>query len=156
MSGDCVHQVSALLVMNPPVVMKDAAVQVQFIPALPPLFQPLYVPPVLCANVVMPPGPTTHIHSPVAPVCSAAVRSSYLPIVLVVRCILPFLDAFEVLYTTRSLYAYWSHTPHILAWHKAYIRKQLSGFVPDTVRRTVRTSAGRMGYADLGTAMRPS
>ena len=158
--GDCVH-LSTLSV--PPVVMKDAGVQVQFVPALPQLFQPLCVspalrpilPPALCASVVMPiSGPSTY-PSPVAPVLSAAVRS-YFPVVFLVHYVLPFLDSFEILYTTRSMYAYRSHTPRILAWHEAYIRTQCSGFVPDPARRVVRTSAGTMVYPDVGTVMRPS
>ena len=82
----------------------------QFIPAHPPLLQPLCVlprlvlPPKLCTNVVMPPGPA-HLHaSVVVLVVSATVRQSYLPVVMLVHCILPFLDSFELLYTTRALY----------------------------------------------------
>ena len=99
-SGDCVHlseaSTSTVLVVKPHVVMKDAAVHVQFIPAFPPLFQPLLPPafwpalfPMLRADVVMsgiPPGTSIH-HSPVALACSARVRRVYLPVALVVRCV---------------------------------------------------------------------
>ena len=101
----------------------------------------------------MPPGPI-HLHaSAVVPVVFAAVRERYLPVVMGVCCILPFLDSFEVLCTTRAVDGYRSHTAHIFAWHRAYMQKLHSGFVPDPVHKTVCTSTGRMIYPDLGTVM---
>ena len=117
-SSDCAHLVSTLSVTTPlvPVVMKDAVVQVQFIPAHPPLLQPLCVPPVfrpvlpptLRTNVVMPPGLSIHIYaSAVMPVASVVFRESYLPVVMVVRCIIRSL---QTVFNNRNLVCNYSWT----------------------------------------------
>ena len=74
-----------------------------------------------------------------------------LPILLMLRCVIPFLDSYEVIYTTKSFYAQRTFTAAIFDWHVTYIRRLHSGFVPDPLTRTVRTSTGRTVCPDPGT-----
>ena len=146
--------------------LKDAAVQVQFISAPPALLQvPVpSLPQQPSQQSAALPMPASHvrIHSqprfcPLSATLPLAITPvPMLPVVMVVQKILPFLDSFEVLYTTKGLYAYRTFTLTIFAWHMAYIAKSFSGFVPDLARRVVRTTAGRTVYPDLGTFMCPS
>ena len=147
------------------VTFSDAVVQVQSIPAPPsPFLQvpvPLRLPPRLLMQCPMIPARPSNLAIVSPPLYSAPVqpprpRPAALPVVLVVRCVLPFLDAYHVLYTTKLFYTYRTFSKTILAWHHAYITTLQQGFVPDPVRRTVRTSVGGIVYPDLESVMRSS
>ena len=44
-----------------------------------------------------------------------------LPILLMLRCMIPFLDSYKVIYTMKGFYAQRTFTAGILDWHVAYI-----------------------------------
>ena len=121
--------------------------QVQFIPAPPapfmqvtvlpqiPLPQPFMqyaVMPAQPSNVVIVPP---QLHSPAPIKLSPGLNPITLPVILVVQCVLPFLDYCQVLYTTKLFYTYRTFNQKILEWHLAYVKTLHKGFAPDPAVR---------------------
>ena len=129
------------------VTFMDAAIQVQSIPAPPvpmqisvypcvpmPMGNPLLVQPAPAGCPLLPfparslPQKSISLpHTPIVllprPPLLPLKPRPILPILLMLRCVIPFLDLYEVIYMTKSFYAQRTFTAAIFDWHVTYIRR---------------------------------
>ena len=78
-------------------------------------------------------------------------RPSYLSYAMVCRLIIPYLDSYEVVLSTRGFHQYATDyttcQPGIMKWYRSYVLRQR--FVCDLTDQVVRTSVGNIVYPDL-------
>ena len=89
------------------------------------------------------------------PSCNTPVlvqRIPYISTEMLFRLIVPYLDSYELLFTTKACSAYRSFTPAIFSWWRR--QAATHRFIADVTNHVVRTSAGTIVHPELGSIMR--